>query len=108
MRSVRLSIKTLFSSLNRIGGDIKQIAWDPTGQRLAVSFRSKWNSFMTLILSKRKRELMDPFHLVTVYVSKAWANSRIQHVPFYIDKLNQADEPINLGKKLVSNILFLP
>ncbi|RNA43071.1 aladin isoform X1 [Brachionus plicatilis] len=97
---------------NSIGGYINDICWDLTGQRLAVSFKSKnlamgHLNVVALFSTKFQPQLQvfpsgfisdvenswpvainfkpefEPGALLTI----VWSNGRIQHVPFYFNRI---------------------
>lgn len=94
-----------------VGGSIHNVTWDPTGQRLAVTFERYENdshiNVVALFITKFKPQFeilpcgfindndnswptnvsfkpnFEPGALLTI----AWSNARIQHVPFYFAKI---------------------
>lgn len=94
-----------------IGGSIRNISWDPTGQRLAVTFKKYDNdSYMNVVavfitkfqpefqilpcgfVNNTKNSLptsinFKPYFEPGALLTIGWSNGHIQHIPFYFAKI---------------------
>lgn len=94
-----------------VGGSISNINWDPTGQRLAVSFKKYENDFNINIVAVFITKFQPKFQLLPcgfindidnswpstlsfkphfepgALLTIGWSNARVQHVPFYFARI---------------------
>lgn len=94
-----------------VGGAIQSIAWDLTGQRLAISFKKYENDFSINVVAVFITKFQPAFQILPsgfindsdnawpttmnfksnfepgALLSIGWSNARIQHVPFYFSRI---------------------
>ncbi|CAF0712794.1 unnamed protein product [Brachionus calyciflorus] len=104
-------IDTSAISRYTIGGSINDMSWDPTGQRLAISFKKKTTdshiNVVAIFLTKFQPQFQvlpcgfvndmenafpvnlsfKPEFESGALLTISWSNSRIQHVPFYFNRI---------------------